>query len=261
MSSHSRFMDALQTVYRDVPCEVLPNALWKTRIHLNHCETCVWYESGQITALSMRSQDVLYVYWQRARDGSAIRPVDWTDFHLALLHQDFDAYVPDNHFSQRTAYFRLIHRGTPPATVCPGGFRVEDVYVEAEAESVAAFIDACYTTISPTVDEVRIWMKHPAFDPDLWIWMMDAETDQPAGLGIAEFDPTIREGALEWIQVLPRYRGRGLGTTLVRELLRRLDGRVDFTTVAGLINNPTRPEQLYRRCGFMGSDRWFVYRR
>ena len=143
----------------------------------------------------------------------------------------------------------------------PEGFHIEDVRVETEAAEVAAFVDACYPSISPTFAEVRAWTEHPVFDPELWIWIVDAQTDQPAALGIAEFDPTIHEGSLEWIQVLPRYRRRGLGTALVRELLVRLEPRADFTTVGGRMMDRADPERLYRRCGFTGEDVWWVLTR
>ena len=116
--------------------------------------------------------------------------------------------------------------------------------------------DACYPSISPDASEVRAWTAHPVFDPGLWIWIIDVAADRPAALGIAEFDPAVSEGSLEWIQVLPRYRGRGLGSALVSELLARLAGRADFTTVSGRIENETHPERLYRRCGFTGDDIW-----
>jgi GNAT superfamily N-acetyltransferase len=90
---------------------------------------------------------------------------------------------------------------------------------------------------------------------------MDEAQNAPAALGIAEFDPMIDEGSLEWIQVLPAYRGRGLGQQIVFELLNLLHGKAAFTTVAGQVDNPTYPERLYRRCGFDGDDYWWVLRK
>ena len=50
----------------------------------------------------------------------------------------------------------------------------------------------------------------------------------------------IGEGSLEWIQVLPEYRGQGLGTKLVLELLCRLKDKAAFVTVCGEVDNPIR---------------------
>ena len=99
------------------------------------------------------------------------------------------------------------------------------------------------------------------YAPDLWLWVVDRRTGAPAALGIAEFDDTVPEASLEWVQVLPAYRRRGLGGGVGCELFRRVEGRADFTTVAGQIDNESHPEALYRRCGFEGYDVWWVFRR
>jgi GNAT superfamily N-acetyltransferase len=257
----SRFREALQAVYLQAPSQTLPNALWKTLGSIRgDCETYGQFEGLRVTSLLMRSSDTLHVLWRRDRDDLRSPPVDVADLKCALLHQDFTSLVPRDHLPNRTAYFRLVHRGAAAPPAMPDGFRVVDVRIKHEAAEVAALIDACYPSISPSIAEVRGWTTHPVYDPTLWVWMMDTRRDRPAALGIAEFDPAIRESSLEWIQVLPRYRGRGLGTVLVRELLARLAGRAAFTMVAGRVDNTTRPERLYRRCGFRGSDVWWVFR-
>ena len=81
---------------------------------------------------------------------------------------------------------------------------------------------------------------------------------RPVALGIADFDAEIKEGSLEWIQVLPGKRRMGLGKMIVNELLSRLKGKADFATVSGQIDNATNPEMLYRKCGFTGNDIWYV---
>ena len=58
--------------------------------------------------------------------------------------------------------------------------------------------------------------------------------------------------------MLPEHRGRGAGQFIVNELLRRMQGRADFATVSGKVNNATNPEGLYRRCGFTGADVWHI---
>jgi len=84
---------------------------------------------------------------------------------------------------------------------------------------------------------------------------------QCVGCGIADYDPEARELILEWIQVLPEYRGCGIGQAIVNELLRRAQGCARFATVSGKVDNPTRPELLYRRCGFAGEDVWHILHR
>ena len=91
---------------------------------------------------------------------------------------------------------------------------------------------------------MRSWTRHHAYEPTLWIWIRDDGKGVPAALGIAEFDHTVGEGSLEWIQTLPEYHGQGLGTALVLELLRRLQDRAEFVTVSGEVNNQQSPTPL-----------------
>lgn len=111
-----------------------------------------------------------------------------------------------------------------------------------------------------SAESVVNWANHPVFDRDSWIWVIDEKRGVPVGLGIAEVDTTIPEASLERIQVLPEYRGKGLGKAIVLELLGRLQDRVEFTTVSGEVANDIKPEELYRRCGFEGDDVWWLLR-
>jgi len=77
-------------------------------------------------------------------------------------------------------------------------------------------------------------------------------------LGIAEWDQNVSKVSLEWIQVHPAYRGKGLGKAVVAELLRRASTIAAFTTVSGRIEDGHWAESLYRRCGFSGSDVWWL---
>jgi len=162
----------------------------------------------------------------------------------------------------RKPYFRIIHKNRAiPAAKLPLGFRIVNVNVDTEADDVAELIVKCYDDLHPSGQSVRNWASYPVFDGDSWIWVIDERKDVPAGLGIAEVDPKIPEASLEWIQVLPEYWGRGLGEYIVLELLNRLYGRVEFTTVSGEVESQTNPESLYRRCGFRGDDVWWLLRR
>ena len=49
-----------------------------------------------------------------------------------------------------------------------------------------------------------------------------------AGCGIADYDSEAKELILEWIQVLPEYRGQKIGQLIVNELLRRMQGIAAF---------------------------------
>lgn len=255
------FRDALISVYCENPCQVLPNALWKTLTEVEGFQTAFERRGDVVTHLEMWDNQRLLLYWDRNRSGVNLPPHRLEYLSFALIHQDFLHAIPTARFTIQKPYFRLIHSsGSILRTQLPKGFYIVNVDVEKETQAVADMIEACYDDWHPSEESVRSWTEHPVFDQDLWVWVIDEQEDIPVALGIAETDDNISEGSLEWIQVLPAYRERGFGKNIVKELLFRLQGRVVFTTAAGEVDNRSSPEALYRSCGFEGSDIWWVLR-
>ncbi len=258
----TKFRDALVSAYCEDPCRVLPNALWKTLTEIDNLETSFEVENNAVMRLEMWDEESLHFYWHRGRHPPNIPKERISLLKFALLHQDYLETVPIEHFAMRRPYFRIIHRNRAiPAVKLPAGFRIVNVNMDTEADAVAELIGKCYDNLHPSAESVRSWINHPVFDRDSWIWVIDEKKNTPVGLGIAEVDSTIPEASLEYMQVLPEYRRRGLGKGIVLELLSRLHGRVAFTTVSGEVDNRTNPEVLYRRAGFRGDDVWWLFRR
>lgn len=175
--------------------------------------------------------------------------------HVTILRDDeFDASVCAG---VDEPYFRLIHRmdGIDKPEL-PEPFRI----VPCDAEGFARHIRECYTEESVTEDELRTCAGLAVYDPDLWIMVADATNGRMAASGIADADRRIGEGILEWIQVSPDYRRRGLGRFIVRELLYRMKGKADFATVSGKMSNPGNPFGMYLSCGFRDPVIWHVIR-
>jgi ribosomal protein S18 acetylase RimI-like enzyme len=143
-------------------------------------------------------------------------------------------------------------------TALPCGYEYAEVHMPEQAEMVAELLTRCYPGSSFTAQEVVKWMSYPVYAPDLWVFITDKERRVPVALGIADLDKIVKEGSLEWIQVLPDYQRQGLGQAIVNELLRRMSGRVRFVTVSGQVDNPNNPRELYRKCGFTGDDIWVM---
>lgn len=264
------FVDALTALYLAHPGALLPNALWKTRQIVDRCQAALELdEAGNVTRLVLSQPERLFLYWHHAGHFD-LAPAYLHTLTLALLHDRYAAAFPLDTFSTRERYFRLSYRHDAPAAgsdlILPSGFSIAPVGIAAAPAAAAAqierFIGRCYDDLHPSAAGVESWRNHPTFVPDLWLWLVDTHHGQPAALGIAEYDPLVAEGALEWIQVLPAYRRRGLGTVLVAELLARLHALgASFTTVSGRFDNAAAPPSLYRRCGFTGDDRWWLLRR
>lgn len=176
--------------------------------------------------------------------------------NMKIVHDDdFCAEMLNQYVDEQ--YFRLKHDlQTVEPVVVPEGFSL----CQGTAEEFAAHIQECYGN-GMTVAEVRSFTEREVYCPELWLALRDDVTGKIVATGIAELDREIGEGILEWIQVSAEYRGRGLGTCIVKELLWRMKDKAKFATVSGQFNNPTNPEGLYRKCGFAGNDVWHILRK
>ena len=184
------------------------------------------------------------------------RSITIPPFMKILHHDEFDEAACQGYTDE--PYFRLYHSlKNLPAFSLPEGFSC----TAAEPEEFAVHIADCYEHIRISADELCLCMQRPVYHPDLWLVIRDDRTGAIAASGIAEMDRELGEGVLEWIQVSAAYRRQGLGRCVVAELLRRMADDAAFATVSGQCRNPSNPEQLYRACGFTGSDVWHILRK
>ena len=154
-------------------------------------------------------------------------------------------------------YFRLYHLLREIQTM-----ECDDiVIVTAKREDIPCFLDVInqsYTDLSVTYEQLMGYTQTEVYHPELWVMAVNRADSSVVGCGIADVDRELKEGILEWIQVVPAYRGKKIGQLIVNELLRRMSGIADFATVSGKVNNQTSPEMLYRKCGFVGDDVWHI---
>ena len=170
-------------------------------------------------------------------------------------HSDFEDSYLNKYYDD--SYFRLIHSLANVENSTPDWlyFRTAET---TDFESIVSIINKSYTDLSVDIAQITGYTKTEVYDKNLWIIVYDKQSDMPIGCGIADFDNEVKEGILEWIQVLPEYRGRKVGKAIVNELLYRLKDKSEFVTVSGKVNNETNPESLYRSCGFAGNDVWHI---
>lgn len=171
---------------------------------------------------------------------------------MKILHEW--EYKPMEGFTD-TAYFRLYHDLKNVGAVSLPGVEIRTLTV-GDFETAAAILSRCYGMAFDR-ERVEAMTRSKAYAPELWLLAL-AEGG-PAGCVIAEEDGQTGEGSLEWVQVLPGFRRRGIGKALVLVALGRMKGR--FATVSGRVDNETEPEKLYRACGFTGSDVWHILTR
>ena len=154
-------------------------------------------------------------------------------------------------------YFRMSHDLKHIEKVVSDVFEIRTASIE-DIPILQELITRSYNDLTVSDEQLLCYTKSEVYDENLWIIVYEKATSNPVACGIADLDREIKEGVLEWIQVLPAYRGKKIGQLLVNELLTRLQGRADFVTVSGKVDNVTKPEILYRKCGFTGDDIWHI---
>lgn len=175
------------------------------------------------------------------------------DNMLILHNDDFNESYLEKYNDE--TYFRLINKMIDIAKpTLPNGFTL----LLAAPNTFTGHINECYDDIRVTAVQMEVYKKHPTYDADLWVAIADNKTGNIVATGIAEIDKVCKEGILEWVQVSPLCRAKGLGRYLVYELIYRMKNKAKFVTVSGNVNNKTNPEALYRKCGFTGNDIWHI---
>lgn len=252
-------LQKLLDIYSAYPCRTLPNAFWKTAKRIEDSRLLISKGGDdQLASLAIWDGERMMAFWCADPSVHPLDQVEIAKVPFALVHNRALPVFEQRDFALRQPYFRLVKEGRTEAGRCPQGFGFTPFRPETDINAVVSLIRASYENIRVNPSIVKAWMRHPVYDPDLWLWVIDLESHEKVGLGIAERDPRVPEASLEWIQVLPAYQGRGLGTAIVTELLGRVSRTVKFTTVAGDLKNVHQPEQLYRRCGFTGEDVWWL---
>lgn len=157
-------------------------------------------------------------------------------------------------------YFRLHHSMKKLTKPEPEDYDIVTASLE-DIETIVSVINGSYTDLQVNKEQIQSYTQTPVYRGDLWILIKETATGTCVGCGIADFDPEAEELILEWIQVLPQYRGKNIGTAIVKELLWRGREYAKFATVSGKVENKTKPEVLYRKCGFIGNDVWHILRK
>lgn len=175
---------------------------------------------------------------------------------MKILHdKDFCADILSDYTDEK--YFRLIHNLKEIPKIITDDFEITTA-TKKDIKSIVQIINDSYTDISVNKELIKSYTKMSVYNEELWIMVEEKATGKYVGCGMADFDIEAKELVLEWIQVLPQYRGKKIGQLIVTELLFRMKDFAGFATVSGKVDNATNPEALYRKCGFTGKDIWHI---
>lgn len=196
-------------------------------------------------------------YW-KAKDISI--PPD-----MQIVHDsEFDAKLYDAYLDR--TFFRLSHSLTAIPSFdentdfLASGIRFELISSD-KADELADMINLSYThsEICVSADYIKNLTRTQVYCPELWLAAVWNGT--LIGSILCDFDAEIGEGIIEWLQVLPEHRGKGIASALICKALRTMKHFAGFTTVSGECSNRTNPEKVYRKCGFEGNDIWHILRK
>lgn len=178
---------------------------------------------------------------------------------LVVHDKDYKADIFQDYKDER--YFRLYNDLSSIDSI----ERNKDVCVEYVSEKtindLVDTINISYDYLKVTKEQILLLQKTPVYDSRFWILLKEKHSNDYVGSGIADFDPSIGELIIEWIQVAPVHRRKGYGTLIVNFLLNEAKGIVKFATVSGKVDDQNMPERLYRKCGFVGNDIWHILHR
>lgn len=138
--------------------------------------------------------------------------------NMKIIH-DRDYYGMLNDYNEE-AYFRLSHN-----LKNIGQLNLSDIEIVSGVSVIDEFvrlINASYSDLSVTKEQIESYRKTPVYCSDLWILLKEKNSDTVVAGGIADYDREANELILEWIQVLPHYRKKGYGQLVVRSLLLKM---------------------------------------
>lgn len=153
-------------------------------------------------------------------------------------------------------YFRMLHNLECIGYTRAEGYTLRQLEVR-DAQKLAALLNVCYS--DGAFDQnaaLRILQDEHAFLPgQLGAVLPDGTL---VGSCLCAYDPVCREGTIEWLQVHPQHRRRGVAAALVNACLSEFKSMAAFVTVSGQCDNESQPAAVYRMCGFTGEDVWHI---
>lgn len=177
--------------------------------------------------------------------------------HLLIFHHEamtLDQLKP----YQVQTFFRIMHNLDD---INHPIYHTEQINIEHDLHELVDMINACYTHENLFVnhDDLLKLVHHRTYDATLWLKIVEKGKIIASIIGC--IDHEMREGWIEWVQVLPAYQDKKYGQSLINSLLLDIKNKVDFVTVSGNVDNIKDPEKVYRSCGFTGHDRWYICRK
>jgi GNAT superfamily N-acetyltransferase len=249
------FVAVVKELYIQNPCRVSSLAFWKVAQLCRESETYSVIDKGHTYLYAIRNQRLEF-YWSDDRLHFLLTPDEIEALDSLVLHTDLYRLIADEMegYQVSESHPLLYDFAFGQGVEHSDEFFITDFDFAREQECVVAaeMLNRCHETDHHSAAEVAGWRRLPVFDGSLWLWVRSRASKEAVGLGISTYQACIRESYLDWIQVLPEYQGRGLGRLLVSETIRQAASKSDIIRVTGMADD------FYRRCGFVGTESWYI---
>lgn len=263
----STALELIHAIYEPAPHAVLYTPLCKIEPVLRTCHSLVSTDGARLSAAVAYTETSVEFAWALPRRGETLRNLLMQVKHrlgrvdfLPVMEGGRRAWSQTLGLSVLGRCFRARYTGacdTP--TGWPADFRVVPCDPAHDLDAAAALINEAYPSLPHliTPEHLATMASAGSYLPEGWFFVRDEATGRAAGLAINGLCRETGEGFIEWIELLPRYRHRGLGSRLVHESVRRLQA-ARFITVSGSLDAPFAVGDLYRQCGFGPVCQWTI---
>lgn len=224
------------------------------------------------TALLLHTPETIEFTWSQIGRGESLRNLIVKTRHEAGPRREL-TFVPVLETGRRSwsqmlelpllgRYFRAyMPTPRPPEDlVITPGFEFVEFDPDRDVAAAVALMNAAYPSLRhlATAGKLQAMMAAKHFFPQGWFFLRHSATGERVGLTICGHCSQMREGFIEWTEILPRFRHRGLGALLVKEAINRLAERSDFLTASGSLDAPFAMGDLYMSCGFEHLRQWSI---
>lgn len=263
----STTLELIKTLYVQAPHAALYTPLCKVQPVLLGCSYLVSTDGQRLSAVVAYSTNSIEFTWSLAGRAGSLRNL------IAQIQHRFGVpqFLPVMETGRRSwsemlglpvldRYFRARLADKPTRRPeLPAGFEISDCDPEGDLEQAMELMNAAYPSLRRfmTLPRLREMTHADHYFAPGWFFLVQRPSGKRVGLAISGHDTDMDEGFIDWVQLLPRFRRRGLGTLLVRESIHRLR-QARLITVSGTLDAPFAAGDLYRKCGFEQERQWTI---
>ena len=136
-----------------------------------------------------------------------------------------------------------------------------------ELGKVVEIFNSCYEDVKVTLEEINKHWNGEDVDRDYWCFLyskkdfiLHKETKikdyQPIGLCIVDYNKEIGEASLFCLGIKPQYRGKGLGLSLLKEVMLRASSTAKFMVTSYPVKNDFGLDNFFKQAGFTDETLW-----